>query len=101
MGNEEDWERAPSMEDVDVYRWYDGPGGAIASVVKGYFPGEANLRISGGTLKHPIEIRGHKAAWERMSDADVIRHIKKHIKQEVEGIAGNKKGTKKQEYSRA
>lgn len=73
------WKRIKRQEGLPVFRWFERDG-IIASVVEGYFPGEANIRVSdalGGF--ESFEIRGHKSIILKMSDPQLIRLFEKHI----------------------
>ena len=72
------WMRYKENEGDKVFRWYETKGGNIASIVEGYFPNEANLRLT--TKRKAIEIRGHKSIMLSRSDNELIRMINMHKK---------------------
>lgn len=78
------WKRYKKQEGGNVFRWFE-KGETIASVVEGYFPTEANVRISGRGF-NSIEIRGHKSVILKRSDAELTRNFDMHIKREKERI---------------
>jgi hypothetical protein len=73
------WKRIKRQEGLPVFRWYE-KGGIIASVVEGYFPDEANVRVSDviGSFES-FEIRGHKSIILKLSDPEILRVVEKHI----------------------
>ena len=85
------WKRNKSQEGGKVYRWFE-KGWTIASVVEGYYPTEANMRVSGRGFDS-FEIRGHKSTMLKMSDGEFIRIFEKHIK--IRKDHKKKKGGKK------
>ena len=76
------WKRYKRQEGGNVFRWFE-KGKTIASVVEGYFPTEANIRITGRGFDS-IEIRGHKSVILKWSDAELMRKFDTYIKREKE-----------------
>jgi len=73
------WKRNKRQEGGQVYRWFE-KGETIASVVEGYFPNEANMRVSGRGFES-FEIRGHKSAMLNKPDSEFTRIADKHIRE--------------------
>ena len=75
------WRRYKRQEDGrSVYRWFE-KGYTIASVVQGYFPNEANIRITGRGFS-AIEVRGHKAVLLKLSDEALKQKFDNYIRSE-------------------
>lgn len=82
------WKRYKKQEGGKVYRWFE-KGYTIASVVEGYFPSEANIRITGHGF-NAIEVRGHKSVILRFSNYELFRKFDMYIKREKELIKKKK-----------
>jgi hypothetical protein len=79
----ETFKRDKKQEGYQVYRWYENKNGDIVSVVEGYFPNEANMRISSGTGKFKsFEIRGSKSIMLDKSDEELIATANRFIERE-------------------
>jgi len=70
-------ERIKEQEGFQVLRWFEG-GGIIASLVKGDFPEEIELRISGRGFNSFI-VRGSKEIALKESDKGMIKRINRAI----------------------
>jgi hypothetical protein len=70
------FKRIKSQEFGNVYRWYENDEGDIFSVVKGYSPFEANIRVSSAKGKFDsFEIRGHKDIILKKSDEELMEIV--------------------------
>ena len=64
------WKRFKDEENTQVFRWFQNDKGHILSVVQGYLPDEANIRmIINGQRR---EIRGHKSLILKETDENLI-----------------------------
>ena len=66
------YKRYKDQEDESVLRWYE-KGDDIISVVKGYFPGETNVRFS--SKKGMEEIRGSSSIIDKLPDSQIIAQV--------------------------
>lgn len=65
---------------TQVYRWFENKDGDIISVVEGYFPSEANIRVSSGKDKfNSFEIRGGKDLILSKSDEQIVESAERSI----------------------
>lgn len=72
-----EWKRIKEQENLIVYRWFECKD-IIASVVKGYFLSEWNIRISSDKWTLP-EIRGHKSIIEQLTDESFLEIVERAI----------------------
>lgn len=78
--NPYNFKRDKKQEDSKVYRWFENKNGDIVSVVEGYYPDEANIRVSSGKGKFDsFEIRGGKDIILGSSDEKIIESANRGI----------------------
>jgi hypothetical protein len=70
--------RDKNEEGGEVYRWYESEDGSIISVVEGYFPNEANVRVTHKD-RDSFEIRGDKKIILGKSDEEIIKSALRRV----------------------